>query len=96
MGCIAGAYAGAVCSCRDCRSNCPVKNRGCSIKNKCDDCENDAKQMDKILGITINLKAMKLDKAKQKALDAIREYRLLLENDKNEKLDEVLRELSIN
>jgi hypothetical protein len=39
---------------------------------------------------------MKLDKAKQKALDAIREYRLLLENDKNEKLDEVLRELSIN
>ena len=101
--CVAG-FPGADCQCRDCRTTCPLLKRSCSIRNKCEDCEKDVKQMDKILGIPKGMKlkqyneSIKNEKiaiAKKKAIEAIREYRLLLENDKNEKLDEILRELSI-
>ena len=113
MGCIAGAYGNGICSCRECRSTCPVMNRRCSPRMKCDDCAKDDKEMDRILGLDkkqmeemeklSNAKRYKVMKekedmiflAKQKVIDAVRAYRLLLETDKNEKLEEVLRELTI-
>jgi hypothetical protein len=100
MGCVAGAYPGAVCSCRECRSTCPALNRRCSPGLKCDDCIKDDRDMDRILKINIKAtdaltKFDKLSLAKKKVIDSVREYRLLLETDKNEKLEEVLRELTI-
>jgi hypothetical protein len=73
-----------------------VLNKGCNVDRPCDDCNKDNKEMDKIhnMTVTINLKEMKLEKAKQIALEAIREYRLLLELDKKEKIDELMKELS--
>ena len=89
--CVAG-FPGADCQCRDCRSTCPLLKRSCSIRNKCDECKQDDKQMNKILGLDM---MTKIEKAKQKVIDSIREYRLLLENDKNDKIEELIKELKV-